>query len=128
MECSICGSEAEWVENKKVYGRNYGKSVMIWLCTNSKCGAYVGCHQNTQRPKGTFADKATRQARMKAHAALDPLWQPTTKRLYKRQTVYKMLSAHFGHDIHIGESDIATCEQIINAVPTLFKENPPPNI
>ena len=58
MNCNHCNQEAEWVENKEVYGKNYGQSYMIWLCR--PCDAYVGCHNNTKTPKGNFLAKAKR--------------------------------------------------------------------
>ena len=116
MNCTICGQEADWVENKAVYGRNYGKSYMIWLCPNRH---YVGCHQNTQRPKGTFADRKIREARMAAHAVIDPLWKSGA---YKRSTVYEQLSLAFGKQIHIGEATKEECAEIIKTAALIFKD------
>lgn len=116
IKCTYCGTSAEWVENKEVYGKNYGTSYMIWLCRN--CGAYVGCHNNTKQPKGTFADAELRKARMEAHAVIDPLWQ---SKKYKRNTVYKRLSEAFGGErIHVGESDIQKCKEIIETAKLVF--------
>ncbi len=58
MKCNYCGKEAEWVENKEIYGRNYWESYMMWLCRD--CNAYVWCHQNTKKPYGTLANPRTR--------------------------------------------------------------------
>lgn len=108
MKCPFCGKEAQWVENKEIYGRNYGKSVMCYLC--KPCDAYVGCHENTRRPLGTMANSELREWRKKAHAKIDPLWK--SKRM-KRAQVYRALKTVFGRDIHIGESDIETCKKIL---------------
>ena len=98
MKCNYCGQKAEWVENKEIYGRNYGSSYMIWLCRD--CNAYIGCHKNSQVPKGkTLAKKDLREARMKAHAIIDPLWQSGK---YKRRTVYLRLKEAFGEEVHVG--------------------------
>ncbi|MGH6769514.1 MAG: zinc-finger-containing protein [Xanthobacteraceae bacterium] len=115
MNCSYCGRETEWVPNKEVYGRNYGKSYMIWLCR--PCDAYVGCHNNTRQPKGSFANKELRRARRRAHAVIDPLWLSGK---YKRKTVYIRLQEAFGHCVHIGESDAAKCEEIIETAKLIF--------
>lgn len=108
MICPFCLNPAKWVENKEVYGRNYGKSIMMWLC--KPCDAYVGCHNNTKKPLGTMANKETRKWRKKAHATFDPLWKSgkTT-----REKAYKFLKIQFGREVHIGESDIETCKRII---------------
>jgi len=108
MKCPYCGKQAEWVENKEIYGKNYGKSFMCWLCKN--CDAYVGCHRNTKKPLGTMADKETREWRKKAHAIFDPFWKEWKM---TRDEAYKMLETAMGKKTHIGESDIETCKIII---------------
>ena len=64
MKCPYCKQEAEWVENKEVYGVNYGRSYMIWLCRD--CDAYVGCHKNTKKAYGSLANKHLRHLRVEA--------------------------------------------------------------
>lgn len=108
MVCPYDGTPAEWVENSKIYGRRYGQSYMCWLCPS--CGAYVGCHNNTKKPLGTLANKELRNWRMHAHAHIDPYWK--TGQL-SRGAVYAILKEYFGRQIHIGESDVETCKQII---------------
>lgn len=116
MNCTYCGQPAEWVENKEVYGRNYGDSYMIWLCRS--CDAYVGCHNNTKEAKGNFANKELRAARVAAHKFIDPLWR---SRKYSRKTIYARLSDAFGETIHIGESDAKRCYEIIETAKLLFQ-------
>ena len=86
MTCPYCGKKAQWCENKIIYGRNYGKSYMCYYCAD--CDAYVGCHQNTQIPLGTMANKELRGLRIKAHNLIDPLWKSGKM---KRGDVYKAL-------------------------------------
>ena len=85
---------------------------MMWLCKD--CDARVGCHQNTKTPLGTMANKELRDWRIKAHAFFDPLWKSGK---YKRSMAYNFLNQQMGREIHIGESDIETCKEIIE----LFK-------
>lgn len=120
MNCTICGKPAEWVENKEVYGRNYGTSYMIWLCR--PCDAYVGCHKNTKEAKGTFADRPTRQARRAAHAIIDPLWQ---SKKYRRDTVYRRLSEAFGYTVHVGGATKEECRDIIKTATLVFNLKTP---
>lgn len=117
MDCNYCGKPAEWVENKEVYGRNYGDSYMIWLCR--PCDAYVGCHKNTQEPKGQYlAKKDLRDARKRAHAVIDPLWK---SRKYRRQRIYAELSRAFGYTVHIGETKTPDeCDAIIKTASLIF--------
>lgn len=109
IKCPYCHKQAKWCENKEVYGKNYGRSYMIWLCKD--CNAYVGCHKNSKNPLGTMANSELRKWRIKTHSVIDPLWKSGE---VKRYEVYKMLKETFGKEIHIGESDIDTCKDIIN--------------
>jgi hypothetical protein len=116
MKCTYCGRDAEWVPNSEVYGRNYGASYMIWLCR--PCDAYVGCHNNTQAPKGSFANRELRQARRAAHAVIDPIWQSGR---YRRKTVHKRLAEAFGEEVHVATSDVARCHEIIKTAKLVFQ-------
>ncbi len=118
MICPFCKAPAQWVENKEIYGRNYGNSFMVWLC--KPCNAYVGCHQNTQKPLGTMANAETREWRMRAHAILDPMWKSGKM---TRKAAYARLHWKFGREIHIGESDIAMCKAIIEYLTPMPEEN-----
>lgn len=108
MICPYCNKEAIWCENKEIYGKNYGKSYMCYLC--KKCDAYVGCHNNTRVPLGTIANKELRRWRVEAHKHLDRLWKD---KIFTRRKVYEMLKTVFSREIHVGESDIETCKEII---------------
>lgn len=117
MDCNHCQKPAEWVENKEIYGRNYGKSYMTWWCRD--CDAFVGCHNNTKKPKGKYlAKKDLREARKKAHAVIDPLWQDGK---YERRTVYIRLNEAFGKEVHVGDTEtVEECEEIIKTAKLIF--------
>jgi hypothetical protein len=116
MKCPYCGNDAEWVDNATVYGKRFGKSYMMWVCR--PCDARVGCHQNTQKPLGTLANKELRDARMRVHALIDPLWK---SKHFSRGRVYNMLSDAFGEPVHVGESDLSRCAEILETAPKLFQ-------
>jgi len=112
VKCPYCGKSAEWVENKEVYGRNYGKSFMIWLCRS--CNAYVGCHENTMKPLGTMANKDLREWRMKAKnlfivKKMDGTWK--NKKL--KAKAYYWLNKAMGREFHFGESTTEDCKAIV---------------
>ncbi len=113
MNCNYCGKPAEWVENKEVYGRNYGKSYMMWLCGD--CDAYVGCHNNTRQSKGTLANKELRGLRKQAHTLFDPLWKEADR---SRGSAYAQLVRETGVQ-HIGES---TKEEALKVIAYLQKK------
>jgi len=112
MNCPYCNKPAEWVANKEVYGKNYGKSYMIWLC--KPCDAYVGCHNNTNKPLGTIANRELRQWRRTAkeewiNSKLDGNWK--NKKL--RSKGYQWLGDLFGKEFHFGESTIEDCKKVL---------------
>src|SRR4051812_45712379 len=110
MECPYCKKEVPWISNEEVYGKRYGKSYMCYYCRD--CDAYVGCHENTRRALGTMANKELREWRMKAHAAIDPLWRGGRM---KRGTLYARLNDFLGKETHVGEATVDDCKAIIHA-------------
>lgn len=114
MNCPYCEKEAIWVENKEIYGRNYGKSYMCYLCKD--CDAYVGCHNNTKTPLGTLANKELREERRRTHEVLDPLWMSKRDRRKARTEVYKKIGSIIGEDVHVGGSNIERCLEIRNII------------
>lgn len=112
--CPYCNKEATYAPNEEWYGKRYGKSYMAYFCR--PCDAYVGTHNNTTQPLGTMANKELRNARMKAHAVIDPLWRSGKM---KRGQLYAKLNRHFGKHVHIGESDLKLCDEIIQFAATL---------
>lgn len=108
--CDYCGTLAEFVDSKVVYGRSYG---MMYLCP--KCKAYVGVHKGTDIPLGRLADAELRKWKNEAHRAFDPLWQigPFRK---KRNAAYEWLAEQMNlpvEETHIGMFDIEKCQLAI---------------
>jgi hypothetical protein len=116
VRCTYCSKVSDYVDSAVIYnGRSFG---MMYLCR--PCDAYVGVHKGTDRPFGTLANRATREARKKAHATFDPIWK---NRLLKRKEAYALLADKLGvEEIHIGESDVDTCEKIITASRKIWRE------
>ena len=110
MICPYCQKEAKFCENKEVYGKNYGKSFMCYWCKD--CDAYVGTHNNTDRPLGIMANKELRQLRMKCHAKFDGLWKSG---YLKRRQAYKYLSELMEKgEAHIGGFNKEECLKCLN--------------
>ena len=126
-----CGRRAELVTGQVIYPRRpdlYAKR--FWRC--EPCDAYVGCHPGSTRPLGNPAGPELRRARMRAHSALDPLWQHAEHhypnllnrkikaiRRIARSRVYRWISLRLGipeEQCHIGQSDVATCEAIVQSL------------
>lgn len=105
--CERCKRAAEFVNNEVVHGIPVGKWPYIWRCPS--CGDYVGCHEFTQKPKGTLADRKTREARIAAHLAFDPIWQGGA---LSREDAYAWLASQLGkrpHEVHIGRMGLRLC-------------------
>ena len=85
---------------------------MCYWCKS--CDAYVGCHNNTERPLGTMANKELRNARIKVHKLIDPLWQGGGM---KRSQVYAMLTRYLGgRPYHTGDLSLEECKLIIKSL------------
>lgn len=113
-ECQHCGGAVEIVNNSEIYGRSYGDWPWAYLCRG--CRAYVGMHPFTDIPLGTLADEATREARKRAKAAFNPLWQDGGM---KRTEAYAWLAGQLGIPVgetHIGWFDVATCERVVEII------------
>lgn len=108
MKCPFCTKKAQWCENKEVYGRNYGRSYMIYLCKD--CDAYVGCHRNSRKPFGTMANAELRRWRNEAHAHIDPMWKSGK---IERKALYRLLDKFFGKEFHVGGSTIDECKKVL---------------
>lgn len=92
----------------------------FWRCA---CGAYVGCHRDTQEPLGTPVGPAARKARGETDAAIDALW----KRKAARDGVsvkeaceagYTWLAQQMGLDVkdtHIARFTVYQCGQVVEA-------------
>ena len=111
MLCT-CGKKCEWVENKEVYGRNYGKSYMIWLCR--PCDAYVGCHRNTKKPLGTLANRYLRQQRRTVkNVFIQHFMNGDWSNKKGKKEGYAWLANLFGKEFHFGSSTAEELEKIL---------------
>ncbi len=111
-KCEYCGRTTALVDSEIIYGRSYG---LVYFC--KPCDAWVGVHKGTTRPLGRLANAELREWKKKAHAVFDPIWK---QGLLDRSQAYERLAMRLGvREIHIGESDIDMCKQIIREVPYL---------
>lgn len=116
-ECPHCGECCGIVNNAEIYGREYGTWPWAVLC--SGCGAYVGLHPFTGIPLGTLATAPIRDARRRAKAAFNPLWEQCGM---TRSGAYAWLADALGitnvEECHIGWFDVDRCNAVIAAVKT----------
>lgn len=115
--CPHCAAPVALVGNEEIYGRPFGDWPWAYRCTNVRgCGAYVGLHPFTAIPLGTLATAEIREARKKAKAAFNPLWQGGAM---SRTDAYAWLAGALGIPVgecHIGWFDAAACARVVLAV------------
>jgi hypothetical protein len=121
--CPYCEILARFSKTSAgVYGgRDYGP---IYFCM--PCGAWVGCHKDTERPLGRLANAELRKAKQAAHAAFDPIWQFKEK---TRRQAYAWLAAQLGipaYKCHIGMFDVELCEKTAKISRQLNLNTSPP--
>lgn len=111
MKCPYCGGTATLEPPRREGWR------AVWRCA---CGASVGTHPNG-KPLGTLANAELREARIRVHAVLDPLWHHSSEKGLRRR-VYQALAAAMQlteDECHVGSFTLAQCEQAIALLPTL---------
>lgn len=104
IRCGECG-ELMVLRNSR-FGKFYGCSAY------PKCKGTHGAHPDG-KPLGTPANAATKQARMKAHAAFDRLWKGGGR---TRGQAYGWLKAQASIPDHISEMDAKQCAVLIELV------------
>lgn len=107
--CSICGRPAM---------KSFSKYGWWYRCT--PCDASVGCHKGTHTPLGTFAQKALRDARMKAHLHFDGIWEGKYK---TRSAAYKWLRERMEltkDECHIGMFTEEQCAKVVELCKKYF--------
>jgi len=122
-----CGALARWVDSAIVYnGISFGK---IYLCSNyPKCDSWVGVHRNSKRPKGTLADKETREARKQAHFIFDTTWKSplADQRVFlTRKQAYLWMREAMNmekHEAHIAMMTPHQCDELISKVQGLWRK------
>ncbi|UIF90898.1 zinc-finger-containing protein [Cupriavidus sp. UYPR2.512] len=116
VTCPHCGASVEIVSNALIYGREYGEWPWAFMCTGKFCDSYVGMHPLTGIPLGTLADGPTREARKRAKAAFNPLWQA---KAMTRSEAYAWLAQALGivnvGECHIGWFDVDQCQRVVEA-------------
>lgn len=91
------------------------------------CTGTHGAHADG-RPKGIPADKPTREARMRAHAALDPMWKNDRRAGEEasdaRGRIYRWMQRVMGmteDEAHIGRFTVAQCDELIEHVRAAYQ-------
>lgn len=133
--CQYCGAKGKLDTSLRVYKKDYGK---IWICSNyPSCDAYVGCHLNTEVPKGWMANAELRVWRKETHKVFDTLWKEKIRRLDKergfnasrkysvRSAAYSWLATELeidGKYCHIAMFDIEMCQRAIEICEPYFEK------
>ena len=127
--CPACGQPGRLAYGSEVYPHRADlRAKPFWVCDADD--TRVGCHPGTTVALGTMATPALRQARSRAHDAVDPIWLAQTDRSMNRhgqrivrqvarQRVYSFMAARLGvtrDACHIGMFDEAMCRRVVEAM------------
>ena len=98
-----------------MYGENtIVAGSLLYVCSGyPACGAYVGVHEGTKKPKGTLADSELRNKKIRAHRAIDRIVKAGCM---SRDGVYVWLSGRLNlpyEETHIGYFSDYLCEETI---------------
>lgn len=102
LYCCACGTTiaCELKTGREVYPHRPDLyNIKMYECPN--CHNRVGVHRGTTKALGCVPTPEIRQARMKVHALIDPLWKSGKM---KRATLYKTISDKLGYPYHTGNS------------------------
>lgn len=119
--CPYCDRQAALVKGDKVYpGRVDLAPLNFWRC--DPCDSHVGVHKPNRRhgftgiePLGRLANAELRRAKMKAHAAFDPIWKSGEM---TRRDAYSWLARELGISVancHVGMFDVDACLAVVTA-------------
>jgi hypothetical protein len=117
MKCPYCGNDAELLTGREIYPHRQDLfGLKFWACL--PCIAWVGTHKNSKdnAPLGILANPQLRIAKMKAHAAFDPLWRSGKM---SRKQAYSWLSKALDipkEEAHIGMFNAEMCMRVVKAV------------
>lgn len=101
LHCCGCNGkvEARLTTGEEVYPhRTDLYRLPFWKCDT--CGNFVGCHHKTKNrtaPLGCIPTPEIKQARVKIHNVVDPLWQSGK---ISRNDLYKKISDRCGRNYH----------------------------
>lgn len=116
--CPYCGGWSAKLTGADIYPHRPDlRKKTFYACR--PCDAYVGCHDGTDKPLGTLADRRLRRSRNRAHRAIDPLWVDAPNRKEARVSVYKALAEALGierEDCHIAMFSDEQCARTVELV------------
>lgn len=113
--CPYCGRVSVLRSAEYVYGENtITEGSLLYVCSGYPgCGAYVGVHEGTKKPKGMLADSELRNKRIRAHRAIDRIVRAGCM---SKDGVYVWLSGRLNlpyEETHIGYFSDYLCEETI---------------
>jgi len=122
MKIYCCGCEKEvdarLTDGSEIYPHRPDLyKLSFYIC--DACENYVGCHKKStdKKPLGCIPTSEIRDARMKIHSVLDPLWK---HKKFTRNSLYKAISKHIGWEYHTANiRTLEEAEKIYQFVETL---------
>lgn len=113
--CPYCGSVSVLRDSSYVYQNDVTHRKLYVCARYPACDSYVSAHRGSLRPEGTLANSELRNRRIRAHKALDRIWQLG---IMSRADTYLWLQDTLGvseAQAHIGMCAEYYCDRIIDA-------------
>lgn len=110
-KCPYCQKDAERTDGAAIYPHRADLAAKRFFAC-FPCGAWVGTHPDG-RPMGRLANAELRKAKMRAHAAFDPIWKDGG---VTRGVAYSLLADALNlsrEACHVGYFDVATCDRVV---------------
>lgn len=122
VKCPYCEKKAKLVTGEVVYPhRSDLAEKRFYHC--APCGAYVGCHDGTEKPLGRLANPKLRSLKMRCHDAFDPHWLSQKGKHGNvrdlRSQLYNRLAKQMGipkDECHFGMFTEVQCEQALRLI------------
>jgi hypothetical protein len=115
--CGECKNICRLTTGKEIYPHRkdlHKKS--FYKCSDPCCGAYIGCHPNSDKALGSPAGYETRKLRSKVHDVFDPIWR---NKIMTRQGAYSKLAWCLGIErekCHVGMFDFSMCQMALTEI------------
>lgn len=123
VRCPYCGAMAVKRPATYIFGDKANTYEYYYVCSHfPSCNTYVAAHEKTGLPMGTLANGDLRNWRIRAHKALDKIWQ---NGYMTKDQAYKWLQAKLDlpeSETHIAKFGEYRCKQTITLCNLAFSK------
>lgn len=123
VRCPYCGGIAVKRKASFLFGESANTYEYYYVCSHyPSCNSYVAAHEKTGLPMGMLANGDLRNLRIRAHKALDRIWQ---NGFMTKNQAYKWLQAKLDlpeNEVHIAKFGEYRCRETISLCNRAFSK------